>query len=244
MIEIIPAIDIMDGQVVRLQRGDFQQRKVYDKTPVELARMYEDAGFRRLHVVDLDGARRGKPENFKTLKNITEATNLLVDFGGGVRDVTDVQNAFAEGAAYLSVGSAAVSTASMFSLWMEQFGAEKFILAADVKDGKVALRGWQDVSDMEPGRIIRGYLEQGIKQVMSTDISRDGTLQGVAVESFKKLKDEFPQLTIIASGGISSVEDLYKLDDAGVDAVVVGKALLEGRIRMEELTPFLNRQNP
>jgi len=240
MIEIIPALDIMDGKAVRLLRGDFNQRKEYESTPVQLAWKYEQAGFKRLHLVDLDGSRSGRPENYETLRQIAKETELKIDFGGGVRDITDVQNAFEQGADYLSIGSAAVSTASMFSLWMEQFGADKFILTVDVKDGKVAIRGWQDISDMEPERLIKGYLEQGIRYVMSTDISRDGTLQGIAVDRFAKLKQEFNRLKIIASGGISSVEDIHALNDAGIDAVVVGKALLEGRIKFSELRPFLS----
>lgn len=239
MIEIIPAIDLLNGEVVRLHRGNFEERKVYNTSPLELARQFESMGFRRLHMVDLDGSRTGKPENLETLMMVSNKTSLDVDFGGGIRDITDVQNAFAQGAAYLSIGSAALSTASMFSLWMEQFGPEKFILAADIRDGKVALRGWQDLSDKSPEILIRSYLAQGIKQVMSTDINRDGTLQGVATDRFVKLKEEFPNLTIIASGGISSIEDIKKLNDAGIDAVVVGKALLEDRITSKDLEPYL-----
>lgn len=241
MIEVIPALDILNGKAVRLLKGDFMQRKEYETTPAELAKQYEKAGFKRLHLVDLDGVRTGKPENYETLMMIAGATNLKIDFGGGIRDITDVQIAFDRGADYLSIGSAAVSTASMFSLWLEQFGPERFILAADVKEGKVAVRGWQHVSNMEPERVIRSYLEQGIRSVMSTDISRDGTLQGVAVNRFVKLKREFSNLYIIASGGIKSVDDIKKLNDAGIDAVVVGKALLEGHIKPEELSQYLSK---
>ena len=235
MTELIPAIDLMNGNAVRLQKGDFSKNITYSEDPVKLARDFQSAGISRLHVVDLDGAKTGKPEHLETLRQITSDSGLEIDFGGGVRDITDVRDALSTGIKYITVGSAAVSEASIFSMWLEQFGAERFILAADVKEGHVAFRGWQSQSGMKPEPFIGGYAEQDIKQVLCTDVSRDGMLEGPNIELYTNLKAAFPELQIIASGGIRNMDDIHNLNQAGVDAVIIGRAFYEGNITLADM---------
>jgi phosphoribosylformimino-5-aminoimidazole carboxamide ribotide isomerase len=233
--QLIPAIDIIDGQVVRLRQGDYQQKTVYGDSPAEVARRFEQLGFRRLHVVDLDGAKSKHVVNLDALRQITRQTRLTVDFGGGVKTDEDVSKAFDAGAAMVTAGSIAVSHPELVERWLERHGADRIILGADVRNGRVAINGWQEDSQLELVPFLRRYVEMGVKQVLCTDISRDGMLQGPATSLYKEVLKAFPQLWLIASGGVSSAEDLKALEAAGLPAVVFGKAIYEGKINLEQL---------
>lgn len=239
MIEIIPAIDLIDGKCVRLSQGDYAQKIVYNENPVEVAKMFADAGIRRLHLVDLDGAKAHHIVNHKVLERITGSTGLTVDFGGGLKSDNDLRIAFECGAAMVTGGSIAVKDPSVFSSWITKFGAGKIILGADVKDEKIAVGGWLETTEFELLPFIHKYVLQGIDKVICTDISKDGMLQGTAVELYKKILVSQPGLFLIASGGVSSIEDVELLHDAFVPAVIIGKAIYEGRIKLPELTRFI-----
>ena len=235
MIELIPAIDIIGGQCVRLTKGDYNQKTVYGEDPVSIAKDFEEMGFRRLHVVDLDGAKSKHIVNDEVLHRITSATHLTVDFGGGIKTDEDIQKAFAAGAAMVTVGSIAVTCPELCERWIKEYGAEKIILGADVRNGKISINGWKEdsVEDLIP--FLRKYVEMGIKNVLCTEISKDGTLGGPAIELYKSVMDVFPELHLIASGGVSSNEDIYRLEEAGIPAVVFGKAMYEGKIDVKQL---------
>jgi phosphoribosylformimino-5-aminoimidazole carboxamide ribotide isomerase len=233
--QLIPAIDIIDGQVVRLRQGDYQQKTVYGNSPAEVARRFEQLGFQRLHVVDLDGAKSKHVVNLEALRQITSSTHLTVDFGGGVKTDDDVEKAFDAGAAMVTAGSIAVSHPEVVEQWLARYGAERIILGADVRNGRVSINGWQEDSELELIPFLRRYVGMGVKQVLCTDISRDGMLQGPATSLYKEVLKAFPQLWLIASGGVSSAEDLEELEAAGVPAVVFGKAIYEGKIDLEQL---------
>ena len=239
MIEIIPAIDLIDGKCVRLSQGDYAQKIVYNENPVEVAKMFADAGIRRLHLVDLDGAKAHHIVNHKVLERITGSTGLTVDFGGGLKSDNDLRIAFECGAAMVTGGSIAVKDPSVFSSWITKFGAGKIILGADVKDEKIAVGGWLETTEFELLPFIHKYVLQGIDKVICTDISKDGMLQGTAVELYQKILAAQPGLYLIASGGVSSIEDVELLHDAFVPAVIIGKAIYEGRIKLPELTRFI-----
>jgi len=239
MIEIIPAIDIIDGKCVRLTQGDYDTKKVYNEDPVEVAKMFEAAGVRRLHTVDLDGAKSQHVINHKTIQKIAEHTSLVIDFGGGIKTDEDIDIAFESGASMVTVGSIAVKNPELFTSWVEKYGAEKIILGADVKNGLISINGWKEEGDNKLMPFLQGYTEKGIKNVLCTDISKDGMLQGPAIELYKEIMAEFPQMHLIASGGVSGIEDIEALDRAGIPAVVFGKAIYEGKIKMEELAKFL-----
>ena len=239
MIELIPAIDIIEGKCVRLTQGDYSTRKVYNEDPLEVAKMLEDNGIRRLHVVDLDGAREGRIINYRTLDRIASRTSLIIDFGGGLKGESDVEIAFESGAQMITGGSIAVREPETFGAWIDKFGSECILLGADAKDRKIAIGGWKETTDVELIPFIEGYYKKGITKVVCTDIARDGMLQGPSVELYKEIREAIPTLYIIASGGVSSVADIERLDEAGIPAVIFGKALYEGGIQLRDLLRFM-----
>lgn len=241
MIEIIPAIDIIDGKCVRLSQGDYNQKIVYNENPLEVAKMFADAGIRRLHLVDLDGAKAHHIINHKVLESITHATDLIVDFGGGLKSDNDLRIAFECGAAMITGGSIAVRNQDVFNAWITTFGAAKIILGADVKDEKIAVGGWVETTDIELLPFIASYISKGIDKVICTDISKDGMMQGPAIELYKKMLQAHPGLYLIASGGVSCMRDIILLEEANVPAVITGKAIYEGKISMKELSQFIIR---
>lgn len=238
MIELIPAIDIIEGKCVRLTQGDYATKKVYGEDPLEVAKMFEDHGMRRLHVVDLDGARRGRIVNHRTLHKLAVGTNLTIDFGGGLKSNEDLDIAFDCGARMVTGGSIAVKSPEVFTEWIERYGADRIILGADAKDRRIAVGGWQEDTGLELIPFIDGYHGKGITKVICTDIGRDGMLQGAAVDLYREIRESVP-VYLIASGGISSVDDIAKLEEANIPAVIFGKAIYEGRIRMKDLSRFL-----
>ncbi len=238
MIELIPAIDIIDGKCVRLSQGDYASKKVYNESPVEVAKSFEDHGVRRLHVVDLDGAKSHHIVNYKILEAIASQTNLVVDFGGGLKSDDDLRIAFESGASMITGGSIAVKDPQTFLRWIETFGCERIILGADVKDKLVAVSGWQEDSGLELMPFLDKYMEAGITKCICTDIACDGMLQGPSVALYKEMLQAHPELYLIASGGVSSIDDLKALDSAGVPAVVFGKAIYENRISLDEISSF------
>jgi len=235
MIELIPAIDIIDGQCVRLTKGDYDQKTVYNDSPVEVAKGFEALGFKRLHVVDLDGAKSKHIVNSHVLSRISAETKLTVDFGGGIKTDEDIEKAFASGAAMVTVGSIAVTHPELFMGWLEKYGAERMILGADVRHGKISINGWKEDSSEDLLPFLKKYIDAGVKNVLCTEISKDGTLAGPAIDLYCQVMDAYPQLHLIASGGVSSKEDIIALDAAGIPAVVFGKAIYEGRIDLREL---------
>lgn len=234
-IELIPAIDIIDGKCVRLTKGDYSQKKVYNEDPVSQAKAFERLGFKRLHVVDLDGAKAKHIVNEAVLRGITSATRLKVDFGGGIKSEEDIEKAFAAGASMVTVGSIAVSQPQTFLEWLKTYGAGKMILGADVRNGFVSINGWKEDSKEALLPFLSNYVKAGVKNVLCTDISKDGTLAGPATELYRRVMEAFPHIHLIASGGVSSDADILSLDRAGIPAVVFGKAWYEGRIDIEKL---------
>lgn len=235
MIELIPAIDIIGGKCVRLTKGDYSQKTVYNDDPVAQAREFEALGFRRLHIVDLDGAKSKHIVNDATLRAITAATRLTVDFGGGIKTAEDIDKAFNAGAAMVTVGSVAVTHPELCRKWIERYGAEKIILGADVRGGKISINGWKEDSQEDLIPFLQHYVAMGVTNVLCTEISKDGTLAGPATSLYKDIMAHFPTLHLIASGGVSSNADITALDEAGIPAVVFGKAYYEGRINVKEL---------
>lgn len=237
--DIIPAIDIIDGKCVRLTQGDYSQKKIYNEHPLEVAKEFEDAGLRRLHLVDLDGAKNGTVKNWKVLETISGKTSLIIDFGGGIKTEKDVQIVFDSGASLATVGSIAVKDEKEFIKWLLKFGADKFLLGADVKNEKIAVAGWQETTDIWIYDLIEKYIQHGISQLFCTDVSKDGKLEGPAIDLYKNIIEKFPSLFFIASGGVSSIKDLDDLQHAGCKGAIIGKAIYEGRIKMAELINFL-----
>lgn len=240
MIELIPAIDIIDGKCVRLSQGDYDSKKVYNENPVEVARELEDCGIRRLHVVDLDGAASRHIVNYRTLERLAAHTSLTIDFGGGVKSDEDLKIAFESGAAMVTGGSIAVKEPELFCHWLQTYGSERIILGADVKERKIAVNGWKDESACELFPFLQNYVEKGVRKVICTDIGCDGMLQGPSMALYKEILRRHPNLCLIASGGVSCMEDIRTLEAAGVPAVIFGKALYEGRITLKELESFCN----
>lgn len=236
MIEIIPAIDIIDGKCVRLTRGDYDTSKVYSDDPVDMAMRFADAGCRRLHLVDLDGARSSHIVNYRTLERVVNRSGLVVDFGGGLKSDDDLRIAFESGAAIITGGSIAVKSPDTFLRWLDTYGADRIILGADARDGKIASDGWIATSDRDIVPFIEEYASHGIRKVISTEIGVDGTLGGPAVSLYRRILDRLPDLWLIASGGVGSVADIEALDSASVPAVIVGKAIYEGRISLTDLS--------
>lgn len=238
MIEIIPAIDIIDSQCVRLSRGDYHTKKVYDSNPAAIAKKYEEIGIRRLHVVDLDGAKSSRIQNGDTLAAICRETDLTVDFGGGIKNDASAQEAFDRGASYITAGSIAVKEPETVSRWLKIYGADKIILGADFRDGKISVSGWQKDSKEDLWAFMDAYAEKGIKTIISTDISTDGMLSGPSADIYRQMRARYADLYLIASGGVASMEDIHMLDDLGMDAVIVGKAIYENRITFDDLKEY------
>ena len=230
MIELIPAIDIINGQCVRLTKGDYSQKTVYNDNPVVVAQRFEQLGFKRLHIVDLDGAKSKHIVNDEVLRRITSETKLIVDFGGGIKTDDDIEKAFAAGASMVTIGSIAVTDKERFIGWLQKYGADKIILGADVRGGMISINGWKEDSQQELLPFLKYYVDKGVKNVLCTEISRDGTLSGPAMDLYRKVMAEYPEIHLIASGGVSSNEDIEALEAAGIPAVVFGKAFYEGKI--------------
>lgn len=233
--EIIPAIDIIDGKCVRLTHGDFNQKKVYNENPLEVAKEFEDAGIRRLHLVDLDGAKAGVVKNWKVLESIAGKTSLVIDFGGGVKTEKDVRVVLDSGAVFVTVGSIAVKDEPLFSSWLSAIGAEKFLLGADVKDEKITVSGWLEQTDIWIYDFIESYQAKGITRIFCTDVSKDGAMEGPSLVLYKNIVERFPKLHFIASGGVSNMDDVYSLEEAGCSGVIIGKAIYEGKILLKDL---------
>lgn len=234
-IELIPAIDIIDGKCVRLTKGNYSSKTVYNEDPVAQAREFERLGFKRLHVVDLDGAKASHIVNEEILRNITDATSLKVDFGGGIKTKLDIEKAFACGAAMVTIGSIAVKQPQLFLDWLKYYGSEKLILGADVHNGYISINGWKEDSKEELMPFLEKYVNAGVTNVLCTEISKDGTLSGPAIELYKNIMKHYPQLNLIASGGVGSNDDIRLLNNAGIPSVVFGKAWYEGKINLEML---------
>lgn len=239
MIELIPAIDIIEGRCVRLTKGDYEQKTIYGE-PLEMAREMERIGFKRLHVVDLDGAKSKHVVNSHVLKAITAETELTVDFGGGIKTDEDIQTAFDCGAAMLTIGSVAVTQPALFQRWLEQYGPERIILGADVRNGRISINGWKEDSGEELLPFLKRYVDMGVSNVLCTEISKDGTLAGPAIELYRQVMKAYPGLHLIASGGVGTMDDIQQLDEAGIPAVVFGKAIYEGKINLQELWDWQN----
>ena len=239
MIEIIPAIDVIDGKCVRLSQGDYTTKKIYNESPVDVAKEFEDAGIQRLHVVDLDGAKQGKIINLKTLEAVASSTNLKIDFGGGIKTTTDVESVLNAGATFFNIGSIAVKQPQVVEGWIEQFGASTILLGADVKDENIMIHGWQQSANINIFNYISAYINKGINNIFCTDISKDGLLQGASVDLYKKILAKFPQLHLIASGGVTVIDDVDELNTIGCAGVIIGKALYEGRIQLSQLKKYL-----
>ena len=240
MIELIPAIDIIDGKCVRLTKGDYNNKKIYNENPITVAQDFEKQGFRRLHIVDLDGAKSNHIVNVDILKRITSETNLIVDFGGGIKTDNDIEHAFQNGASMVTIGSIAVTQPKLFVSWIDKYGPERIILGADVRNGKISINGWKEDSTEELLPFLKYYIDKGINKVLCTDISKDGMLQGTAIELYKSVMREYPTLQLIASGGVSCLSDIIELEKNGIPAVVFGKAIYEGKINLNELWEWRN----
>ena len=235
MIELIPAIDIIDGKCVRLSQGDYNSKKTYNENPLEVAKSFQDHGIKRLHLVDLDGAKAQHIVNYKVLETIASNTDLVIDFGGGLKTDEDLRIAFESGASMITGGSIAVKNPAVFESWISKFSGEKIILGADVKDKKITVTGWLEDTDTELFPFLKSYINKGIGKVICTDIAKDGMLQGPSIELYKEIMNAHPTLHLIASGGVSSMEDIIKLDEAGIPAVIFGKAIYEGKISLKQL---------
>ena len=239
MIELIPAIDIIDGKCVRLTKGDYTTTKVYNEDPLEVALEIEAHGLQRLHVVDLDGAKSKHVINYRTLDRIASHTSLIIDFGGGIKSDEDLTIAFENGAQMVTIGSVASQKPELFLKWMEQYGGERMILGADTRDGLISVNGWQEESTQELLPYLGEYIKHGVKNVLCTDIHKDGMLQGPSVTLYQEIIEAYPTLHLIASGGVSSMKDISQLNETGIPAVVFGKALYEGRFTLKQLSDFI-----
>lgn len=237
---VIPAIDIIGGKCVRLSQGEYDSKKVYNENPLEVAKMFEDHGVKYLHLVDLDGAKAKHVVNLHVLQQIASKTSLIIDFGGGIKSDEDIKSVFENGASQVTVGSLAVSNPQKFEEWLKTYGNDKIILGADSKDGMVAISGWQTVSSQSLSSFIENYAGKGVKYVICTDISKDGMLQGTSINLYKQLRAEFPELKFVASGGVTHISELAVLDEIGMDAAIIGKAIYEGNISLNDLKAFID----
>ena len=237
--ELIPAIDLIEGKCVRLTQGDYSTQKVYNEDPLEVALQFESVGIERLHVVDLDGAKAGHIVNYNVLERLASRTRLIIDFGGGLKSDEDLRIAFDCGAQMITGGSIAVKNPERFLTWLEKYGGERVILGADAKDKKIAVSGWEEGTNLDLIPFVKDYREKGVQKIICTDIGRDGMLQGPAIDLYKEIKEEVEELYVIASGGVSSMADIERLDEAGIPAVIFGKAIYEGRIRMSEIEKYV-----
>jgi phosphoribosylformimino-5-aminoimidazole carboxamide ribotide isomerase len=238
--DIIPAIDLIDGKCVRLSQGDYDRKTVYNENPLEVAKQFEDHGITRLHLVDLDGAKAHHIVNHKVLHTLATQTRLVIDFGGGLKTDDDLRIAFECGAQMITGGSIAVKSPDVFESWIQRFGADRIVLGADVKDERVAVSGWLESTDLQLMDFLEDYTRKGITKVICTDIRKDGMLQGPSVELYQKVLQRYPDLYLVASGGVGSLADLEALAQAGLPAVIFGKAIYEGKIALTDLAPFLN----
>lgn len=236
---IIPAIDVIEGKCVRLTRGDYNTKKIYSKNPLEVAAAFEDAGIQYLHVVDLDGAKANYIVNYKVLEQIASKTNLKIDFGGGLKSDEDVRIAFESGADQITGGSIAVKNPSVFRNWISKLGANKIILGADCNNEKIAVSGWQEESDLNVIPFIQEYQTKGIEYVICTDISKDGMLEGPSFDLYKRILEAAPEIKLIASGGISTFDEIPQLSDLGCEGVIIGKAIYENRIKLKQLENYI-----
>jgi len=236
--QIIPAIDIIDGKCIRLTEGDYAQKTIYNENPLEVAKAFEDAGIKRLHLVDLDGAKAGVVKNWKVLESIAIHTKLVIDFGGGIKTDEDVALVFERGASLATIGSIAVANPELFLNWVSTYGAHAFFLGADVKENLIAVNGWMKTSNISIDDFISGYLDKGITNIFCTDITKDGRLEGPSTVLYQSLLTMFPNLKLVASGGVSSLQDLEALADIGCASAIVGKAIYENRISLKELQQF------
>lgn len=235
MIELIPAIDIIDGKCVRLTKGDYSRKTIYNDNPVEVACQFEAMGIKRLHIVDLDGAKSKHIVNAKVLRRITDATHLKVDFGGGIKTNDNIQTAFDCGASMVTIGSVAVTNSDLFMKWLQEYGPERLILGADVRNGMISINGWKEDSSIDLLSFLKQYVERGVRNVLCTEIAKDGTLQGPAIELYKNIMSAYPHLHLIASGGVSNNADIKDLENNGIPAVIFGKAFYEGKIDIKKL---------
>lgn len=238
MIEIIPAIDLIDGKCVRLTEGDFARKSVYADDPLDVAQRFQDAGIKRLHMVDLDGAKRGKPANLNVLERVAKSTTLTIDFGGGIKTDGDLDSVFSAGAAIANVGSVAVRDPETFLGWIERFGGERILLGADSRDGNVAIDGWQTATEISIIEMLAAFFNKGVLSAFVTDIGSDGAMAGPDLNLYTEIRKTLPELSLIASGGVSSIEDIAKLDEIGCTGVIVGKAIYEAKISLDELTKY------
>ena len=235
MINVIPAIDLIDGKCVRLTKGDYNQKKQYNASPLDMALRYQDIGIRRLHMVDLDGAKSSSPKNLHVLEEIAIRTSLEIEWGGGIKSDQALFDAYNAGADYLIVGSVAVSKPDLFARWLDEYGGGRLILGADVNEGRVAINGWLEKSKQTIDALIDRFIPHGLSEVICTDISKDGMLQGPTFDLYARLQAKYPEQGIIVSGGISNMEDIRRLNEMNLRHVIVGKAIYEGRITLEEL---------
>ena len=235
MINIIPAIDLIDGKCVRLTKGDYSQKKQYDASPLDMALRYQDIGIRRLHVVDLDGAKSSSPQNLRVLESIATRTTLDIEWGGGIKSDESLRDAFNAGAGHLIIGSVAVSHPELLARWLGEYGSDRLILGADIHEGRVAIHGWLEESEYTIDALIDRFVPHGLREVICTDIAKDGMLQGPTFDLYARLQAQYPEQDIIVSGGISQMSDIHRLDAMGLRHVIVGKAIYEGRITLEEL---------
>jgi phosphoribosylformimino-5-aminoimidazole carboxamide ribotide isomerase len=237
--EIIPAIDIIDGKCVRLSQGDFAQKKIYNEKPLEVAKQFEGAGIKRLHLVDLDGAKKGIIVNQKALEKIAKNTKLIIDFGGGIKTDADLRSVFDAGASIAAIGSIAVKNANLFSSWIKKHGPDKILLGADVRNEKIAVSGWAEQTKISIYDFIEQKINIGATNIFCTDISKDGLLEGTSTELYKTIIEKFPKINLTASGGVSSMKDIEELEKIGCKGVIIGKAIYEGRIKLNDLHNYL-----
>jgi phosphoribosylformimino-5-aminoimidazole carboxamide ribotide isomerase len=240
MIEIIPAIDLMDSKCVRLKQGDFSRKTVYSDDPVETAKQFEASGVKRLHMVDLDGARKGEPANINVLEEVANATGLAIDFGGGIKTEANVKRVCDAGAEMVNLGSIAVTEPDLFFEWLDHFGSESVLLGADVRSGKLAINGWQEDTEVEAIPFLSEYHARGVEQAFVTDISKDGAMQGPSLRLYKEISLAVPGLKLIASGGVTSTGDIDDLEQMGCTGVIIGKAIYEGTIKLEQLKRYVS----
>lgn len=237
--EIIPAIDIIDGKCIRLTQGDYAQKKIYNESPLEIALQFESIGIKRLHLVDLDGARQGKLINYPVLEKLASKTKLKIDYSGGISTNEAIEQVFSCGASIASIGSVAIKNKELFFSWIQKYGADQIILGADVKNEKIAINGWLQTTDILLLDFIKENTDKGVKTIFCTDISKDGLLQGPSIELYKKIKNKFPKLNLIGSGGVSNKEDVILLKEIGCSGIIIGKAIYEGTISMDELKQLM-----
>lgn len=239
MIEIIPAVDVIEGKCVRLAQGDYLQKKIYNENPLDVAMKFEDAGVERLHIVDLDGAKKGTIVNQRVLEQIASKTKLVIDFGGGIKTDEDIQSVYNAGASIATIGSIAVKKSELFLKWVKKYGFEKILLGADVKNEKIAVSGWTEQTTISVFDFIRKNTGQGVKNIFCTDISKDGMLEGTSTELYKRIIEKFPEINLIASGGVTSMKDIEEVEKIGCRGVIIGKAIYEGRIKLSDLKDYL-----